>query len=153
MKKYYVYELVNQEGKVEYVGCSYRPKERMKDHLKKPSNSNKGNGKFYGRTDLKMNIVKSFVDKKEARLFEGKHKINNGFEWTEALNGKKYGKYVGIKYCSKPINVYCEKTNKFIGYFYSKNEACRKLNLNAGQVYRVLNNIAKSTKGYKIEYA
>ncbi len=153
MKTYYVYELVNELGEIEYIGCSFRPKERMKDHLKKPSKSNVGNGKFYGREDLKMNIVKSFIDKCEARLFEGSHKVDNGFEWTELIPGKNNGKRNGIQHCSKPINVYSQKTNKFIGYYYSKSEACRKLNLNGGQVYRVLNNIVKSTKGYRLEYA
>lgn len=88
MKTYYVYELVNQEGKVEYIGETKRLKGRFKQH-------HSTQGKFNGRTDLKIKVIKEFNTRKEAREFEGEHKIKNGFEWTEYTKNIKGGKIIG----------------------------------------------------------
>ena len=64
---YYVYELVNLMGTVEYVGSSCKPRHRFKEHKSKPGI---GKGKFYRRLDVFLNIVCSFENKKEALDFE-----------------------------------------------------------------------------------
>lgn len=65
MKKWYVYELVNLMGSVEYVGETSNLKDRIYTHLKrKPDNY--GRGKFYGRNDIIINIAAEFDNKKQA---------------------------------------------------------------------------------------
>jgi len=80
-KIFYIYELINGMGTVEYVGCTIDPEYRFGQHTKaKPS---AGQGKFYGRQDLTMHIVEVHEDRKEALLAEGRVKEENGLEWTE----------------------------------------------------------------------
>jgi predicted GIY-YIG superfamily endonuclease len=90
MKQYYVYQLINHYGTIEYVGETTIPKIRMNKHTKtKPGF---GNGKFYGRQDLVMNIVAVFDNRKDARELEGKLKLDYGMEHTERTCGKITGK-------------------------------------------------------------
>ena len=105
-----VYELVNSENRIEYIGLSKRPEIRFNQHTGKYILP--GMGTFSGRTDLRLNIVKTFDNKLFALRFEGKHKLANGFEWSEQearrRGGKKGGKITGkIKHicpnCSKEI--------------------------------------------------
>ena len=65
MKKYYVYEIVNLMGTVEYVGETMYPKRRWDSHT---CNAKKGGGagKFYNRSDVFMNIVIEFNNRREA---------------------------------------------------------------------------------------
>jgi len=78
---FYVYELINLMGTVEYVGCSYQPEFRFKQHTKaRPS---AGQGKFYGRQDLTLHLVECYETRKEALLAEGRVKESHGMEWTE----------------------------------------------------------------------
>jgi len=85
---YYVYELRTTDNKVEYIGCSKRPKQRFRQHVfQKPTGP--GIGKFLGRTDLHLEIIKEFYNRKEAGQFEGFLKRQNGFIWTEYENMKK----------------------------------------------------------------
>jgi len=96
MKKYYVYELVNQQGYVEDVGETYTPDIRMKQHTKlKPTSS--GIGKWYGRDDLIMNIVKEFDNRTDALKLEGQLKLVHGIEWTERIRSSKGGSIQGPK--------------------------------------------------------
>ena len=93
MKTYHVYELVNSQGAVEYVGRTTKPNARMYDHTKrKPA---PGQGMFYGRTDISMAIVKTFTNSREAGRYEGELKLSYGFEWTESEVGKRAGKLNG----------------------------------------------------------
>ncbi len=66
MKKWYVYELVNLMGTVEYVGESINPKRRLYQHTKEKPSPVGGKGRFYGRDDIFINIVKEFDNKKDA---------------------------------------------------------------------------------------
>jgi predicted GIY-YIG superfamily endonuclease len=56
---WHVYELYNLVGTVEWVGESMELKGRLRQHKSK-------NGKFYGRADIQMNVVKEFDNKKDA---------------------------------------------------------------------------------------
>jgi predicted GIY-YIG superfamily endonuclease len=93
MKQYYVYELINHYGTIEYVGETYRPKGRMYEHTKRKPDGN--HGKFYGRQDLVMHIVAVFDNRKDARELEGKLKLDYGMEHTERTCGIKGGKISG----------------------------------------------------------
>jgi predicted GIY-YIG superfamily endonuclease len=68
MIKHYVYELINLLGTIEYVGESKNPYQRFNSHTKvKPG---KAMGKFYGRQDLTLNIVKEFNNRKDAYQYQ-----------------------------------------------------------------------------------
>lgn len=77
MKLYYVYELVNLMGTVEYVGHTENPKRRYVQHTKKLGN---GQGKFFGRQDITMHLVSTHPTKKEAIKEELKLQSFWGFE-------------------------------------------------------------------------
>ena len=81
MKKY-VYELVNLMGTVEHVGETLYPKKRLSDHCGK-------NGKFYGRQDISMHIVKEFNNKQEAWDYQCKLQKEYGLI-TDAENQSQY---------------------------------------------------------------
>ena len=61
---YYVYELVNLLGTVEYVGQTKDPSYRLLQHKSKPNNN--GAGKFHKRQDISMHIVATYKTEKEA---------------------------------------------------------------------------------------
>jgi len=77
MKKYYVYELYNLMGTVEYVGESTNPKRRLYEHKNQKT---RGSGKFIGRTDIHMHIVKEFDIRKEAWDYQCKLQSEYGFD-------------------------------------------------------------------------
>lgn len=90
-KTWKIYELYDTYGSIVYVGCTHNPEYRFVQHTKnKPT---PGQGKFYGRQDLVLNIVAEYEDRKEALRAEGALKLEHGFEWTERTtlisNGKK----------------------------------------------------------------
>ncbi len=91
MKTYKVYELINLYGTVEYVGVtSVGLDNRFQRHTRtRPSSTNSGYGKFYGRQDLTIIEVAEFNTKKEAELYEGKLKLAYRMEWTERTRGSK----------------------------------------------------------------
>ena len=64
MKKYYVYEIVNLMGTIEYVGETTMPKRRWSNH--KCNANSCGAGKFKNRSDVFMNIVNEFNNRREA---------------------------------------------------------------------------------------
>ena len=86
--RYCVYEIINSEEKIEYIGQTENPQSRIKAHRK---------GLFKNRPDIKMRIVQSFETRKEALAFEGSHKIANGFGWTEKMGGTFEGRSNGGK--------------------------------------------------------
>jgi predicted GIY-YIG superfamily endonuclease len=77
-KIYYVYELINSVDTIEYVGETYRPTYRLKQHI----NYNNG-GQFNGRQDLIMNIVSQFNTRAEALKLERQLKIEYNLPLTE----------------------------------------------------------------------
>ena len=80
MKKYYVYELVNLMGTVEYVGETTNPKSRFSNHKTKSNKVRGGGGKFKNRADIFFNIVKEFDTKEEAYDYQCKLQKEYGFE-------------------------------------------------------------------------
>ena len=73
MKKWYVYEIVNLMGTVEYVGESIDLKKRWYNHKCI-------NGKFHNRSDIFMNIVKEFNNKKDAFFYQCQLQSEYGLE-------------------------------------------------------------------------
>ena len=64
MKKWYVYEIVNLMGTVEYVGESINPKRRWIQHKCKVISN--GQGTFANRSDVFMNVVNEFDNRRNA---------------------------------------------------------------------------------------
>ena len=89
--KYYVYTLMNQYGAVEYVGQTYNTDKRMQAHTKF------NDGKFYGRTDLTLELVKEFDNRRDAMKYEGELKLALNMEWTEKTGAIKGGTIGGRK--------------------------------------------------------
>jgi predicted GIY-YIG superfamily endonuclease len=161
---HYVYVLINECGVVEYVGRTETPIVRMRGHKQKPqvnkSGTSMGNGQFYGRDDISMEIVKEFATKDEAKEYEGQLKIELGFEWTEKTTWQKIGRKnvetgqlarvaieINIKR-SQPVIAYRKDTGEFIGIYNSQKEAGRQLGLAGGNIRKVLSGEIKQTGGY-----
>ena len=66
---YYVYELINLMGTVEYVGQTKYPNKRFREHIFS-SPKNIGKGKFYKRQDIFLNIVCECETENIARQIE-----------------------------------------------------------------------------------
>jgi predicted GIY-YIG superfamily endonuclease len=153
---YYVYVLMNEYGIVEYVGETQNPNDRISKHKTKPHKNKYGDsfacGKFYGRDDIKMEIVKDFKTKDEAKEFEGQLKIELGFEWTERTRGRNA---VNIQHLAKQRELrkqtllsYRKDTGEFIGEFSSQNEAAMALGVYQANIGLVLSNKRTHTGGY-----
>lgn len=97
---YYVYELINLMGGVDYVGHSDNPKKRLWQHTKAKPNGRSGNGKFYGRQDISLHIVSVHETKAEARREEVRLQKFWGFEtevekMARSQRGQKREKITG----------------------------------------------------------
>ena len=98
MKLYYVYELVNLMGTVEYVGKTTNPKVRIKQHTMWKANTPTGRGKFFRRQDITMHIVSQHLTDKEARKYEAELQKSWGLETEgEVISRKNKGKLSGEK--------------------------------------------------------
>jgi predicted GIY-YIG superfamily endonuclease len=85
-----VYELYNLLGSIEYVGETMYPNRRFREHTKSKT------GKFYGRTDISMNIVKEFDNPKEAWDYQCKLQKEYGLPTdgdilSKSIKGKTKG--------------------------------------------------------------
>ena len=141
MKKWFIYEIINLMGTVEYVGESSQPELRFRRHKWK-------RGKFYNRHDIFVNILDiEFNSKKEA--FNYQCKLQNEYGLLSDLD--KY--FVSRNELEKPILVYYYKSKKFKGEYKSISEAYRKLDLpSIGNISMVLNGYRNHTGGYTFKY-
>lgn len=114
MKKWYVYELINHMGTVEYVGETENPKNRIRLHRCK-------NGNFHKRADIIMHIVKEFTDKKEAFWYQvelqkeyglkpDNEKLSRVFSDEHRMNLSKAKKHYKVVTCP-----HCGKNGKLVG--------------------------------------
>lgn len=97
MKKFYLYELLNLLGTVEYVGITSNPKIRLYQHIKCKPSKNSSKGKFYQRQDILMNIVEVLDNRKDAWKSEGELKQFYNLPWIEFEVCSKNGKIQGRK--------------------------------------------------------
>jgi predicted GIY-YIG superfamily endonuclease len=132
---FYVYEIINSLGTVEYVGQTSNLKVRKYQHFRKKPTDSSRHGKFYGRQDLFLYPVAEFNTQREALDYEdeltkfwglltmgdkignhqrGKKQKDNGFPvgvgWNESR--KKYTAMINIK-----------GETKFLGRFLTVEEA------------------------------
>jgi len=140
---YVVYQLINAKGEIEYVGHTKNPNTKLLNHVDK-------NGKFAGRTDLSLEIIKSgFRKKNRAFQYECKIQKELGFE-TDKQKFSRNMKEVQKKTTEqKSIKVAAYKiTGEFLGIFPSIMETARYFDLHRNLVWLVVNTKQKSTKGY-----
>ena len=86
---YYVYELVNLLGTVEYVGQTNNPKERFRYHTRVKPRINSRYGKFYKRLDLSMHVVASYPTRAEAKRAEEELQLFWGFPTDRSKHSRK----------------------------------------------------------------
>ena len=152
MRKSYVYEIVNLMGTVEYVGETYNPVYRWKQHTKrKPTN---GQGTFYNRADVFMNVVKVFDTKKEAFNYQCKLQKEYGLKTDYDAMVERQSIITKIpRKTALPIIANDYETGTFIQEFNSIREAARVLMIKSHQNIRaVLSGEFKQVKGYTFEY-
>lgn len=137
MKTKTVYLLRNTDTQeVEYVGCTQNPKRRIFQHTKVKPCYSKGEGKFYGRTNLELVPIKEFTNKSEAYEYEGKMKKKYGFEWTERTAN------------AIEIELFEYKTKKLVGKFISVNQACKELGISQSNLTSVMQGRRNHANGY-----
>lgn len=140
---YVVYQLVNSKNEIEYIGHTKNPDTRLRNHTCV-------NGKFVGRTDLILQIVKSGF-RKRYRAFEYECKLQKklGFQSDRE-------KYIRLGKSIQKMGTDCRKvkiaayktTGEFLGIFPTIKDAANNFNLHTNLVWLVANNKQKSTKGY-----
>ena len=138
-----VYQLVNEKGKIEYVGNTKNPNTRLSNHTCI-------NGTFAGRKDLSLEIIKSgFSKEKTAFDYQCKIQKELGFE-TDMEKYIKLGKSIqkmGTD-CRKVKIAAYKITGEFLGIFPTIKDAANNFNLHTNLVWLVVNNKQKSTKGF-----
>ena len=135
---HHVYKLVNKNGIVEYIGETKNTYQRFYCHKSTQ-------GKFRGRDDIQLIVIKSFSTKREALDYENKLQIEYGFP-----QDKETHKNNALKSAFKkvPILAFCNKTKRFIGEFESQSYAAIELNLHQSSINMVLSGKILQTKGY-----
>lgn len=87
---WYVYELINSMGTVEYVGQTVRSKIRFGDHTR--TNPGPGRGKFYRRQDISMHIVATYTTRVEALQAEHDLQVYWGLPTDRSKRSQKGSK-------------------------------------------------------------
>ena len=119
---YYVYELVNQMGTVEYVGKTVNPKKRLNQHFSKPKDRH---GRFYNRQDIQMNIAGCYNDLYESLQVENDLQIYWGLETDRSKRSVK-----GIKNgCSKLTEENVREIKKLITERVSQSKIAKRFNV------------------------
>jgi predicted GIY-YIG superfamily endonuclease len=139
MKKYYVYEIVNLMGTIEYVGETTNPKHRFGNHKRKLRSP--GSGRFGNRSDIFMNIVKEFDNKLDAFNYQCELQKEYGLKPdTERIGNIRIA-----------IIAY-DKSGKFIGEYDSTTIAANSLNIKQPAISYVINGKRKHAKGYTFQH-
>ena len=144
MKKWYVYEIVNLMGTVEYVGETINPKERLANH--KSKHKGNGTGKFYGRNDIFMNIVKEFDSKSDAFNYQCELQKEYGF----VSDRNKHA--CNTAYRSPNTILQFDLNGNFIKEFPSLCNAAKELSIAKQLIRAVIVGNQKKTHGYTFQY-
>lgn len=145
--KWYVYQIVNENNEVEYVGKTARPKQRWSQHKAKEKYSS-GQGAFGNRTDVKFEIINEFKSERNAELYELQCKLSLGLPITESkLVGSNLMKVV-------PVKVICAKTGNELGIYSSIHKAANELNVGFRSISACIKGRTKIVYGkYKFQSA
>ena len=137
MKIWYVYEIVNLMGTVEYVGESINPKRRFYSH--KSNSKFSGTGKFHNRSDVFMNIVKQFNNRVDAYQYQCELQQYYGLltDWES-----KFPDHLEVS-----INGY-DSNGRWVGEWKSLSQAAKELNITIAAISYVINGKRNHAKGY-----
>ena len=139
--KYFVYEIVNIMGTIEYVGETYDIEQRFLNHISK-------SGKFYKRQDIIINIVAEFPTKKEAYAYQCK--LQNEYGWSSDLDKTASGARDAKR---KSILCFDAATNTLIKEYDAMCDAAKELNVYNAQIHRVLKGKhVEALKNYIFKY-
>ena len=146
MKKWYVYEIVNLMGTIEYVGESTRPYERFINHTKHKGSPNNSFGRFYGRTDVFMNLAAEFDNKIDAFEYQCELQKQYGLisDRDKHANNKSYRK--------ANIILQYDINGNFIKEYPSLCKAGETLSIAKQMIKRVCDKEYKQTHGYIFRY-
>ena len=90
IQKWYVYEIYNSLGTIEYIGETNNPHIRFYHHTKRER------GTFYGRTDIVMYVAAEFDNKKDAFDYQCQLQKESGLqpdnEKNIGINNGMFGK-------------------------------------------------------------
>ncbi len=138
IKTYYVYELRNLEHQVEYVGYTTKITgrgNRLYQHTRVQPGHN-GSGKFYGRTDITLDVVYETLCKKEARELEGKVKLSHGLEWSERTDQRNIN--------NRNRKLTQDQAETIRSKYVSRKYTMQKLAEEYGVSYKTVHNIIKN---------
>jgi len=140
MEKHYVYKL--ESAVVEHIGHSKNPKFRYQQHIKfKPNGSS--HGKFYGRNDLQLNIVKEFDTRREAYAYQCELQKKYGFA-TDTENGaSKAGRMGGIK--SSPTKKVINNLKKMMSKIYTCENCGKQIGGASNYSIHIKRNLCQNT--------
>jgi predicted GIY-YIG superfamily endonuclease len=152
MKKYYVYNIVDENNKILYIGETTDTVHRLKVHTNIQ-------GKFYKRKDIKLVVISEFKSKKEAFDYQLQLQKENGFETDleKLINNGYKGSLVQMERFNKTgiwkraVKCYDYKTKQLIAEFESTRQAGKILNVK--NIDKVLNGTYKRVGGYYFQYA
>lgn len=93
---HYVYVLKQEaDDKIVEVGETTNVTKRLFQHTKVRPNKNHGHGHFYGRTDLRIEIIGTFFSRHYALAMEELVKLENNIPLTEYMRNRKGGLNAG----------------------------------------------------------
>lgn len=141
MEKFYVYELINLMGTIEYVGQTNDTIRRLREHKNI-------NGKFYKRNDIFMNIVTSFDNRKDAKMLEEQlHKLYGLITDKEykILAGLANGKInYGVNHYSSNLTdkdiQFIKENYKSYSRIWNTKTLSDKFNVSIGTISNIINN-------------
>lgn len=130
---YYVYELINLLGGVEYVGQTVSPKIRFGEHTRtKPG---QGSGKFYNRQDISMHIVATYETETEARQVEYDLQIFWGLPTDRSKCGPR-----GVRsHSAKLTESKVVEIRKLLDQKISQKEIASKFNVSVMSISKIKN--------------
>ena len=123
----YVYILRDGNNNVVDVGESVKPTDRL--YRKTRCRPSPGQGKFYGRTDITLEVVAGPIDRPSALKLEGELKLQYGLEWTE------------VKLRSLTMDQANDIRSKYIPRKYSQCKLASEYGVSQGTIASIINNI------------
>jgi predicted GIY-YIG superfamily endonuclease len=143
MKKWYVYKIVNSNNQIEYIGETIRPEKRFYNHTH-------GGGLFNNRTDVKMEIIKEFDNKRDAYFYQSELQTKYGLESDLEKHSK--GGILGRNLTKKAILCIDAFSNTLVKKYDALTDAANELNISVATIHKCCNTKNKEYKGYKFEY-
>jgi hypothetical protein len=135
----YVYELTDQNGKVVYVGESVRPKTRLYEHTRRKPRFRSGYGRFYGRTDLTLEVVAEFNNRKDSFNHQCSLQVQYGLDTDTYSMGKNSAQNGQVTAKQTPDQADEIRAKRKQGY--KINKLAEEYNTTRFSIYKIINYI------------